>query len=353
MTNTSILNAFKRFWQHIVAALSNKSDIGHTHDDIYCTEAEIDEKVAEINTTIADSYVHYNDTLITTNPHAGHKLYISKIDNLLYCGDKRWTVTMDIYSKTDDSLVNSITNCSKIFNGSYESDVINIPAGHYGILTIDCPYYISTYQYGTFYMSFYYTSYPDSITWREYCNYNAHGIGWKDMGSFEEDEASVSNGKIYRGHNPWHNINKYEFTIVASDSKDAGLTQLEFKSDRPAPRNNPFVGKYTAETLYYELTAPSFKGALNGNANTATKATQDASGNVITSTYETKTNASSKLTEAKAYADTIKNDLLNGAGEAYDTLKELGDLIDENVNAIEALETVASGKQNKITGVSG
>lgn len=89
------------------------------------------------------------------------------------------------------------------------------------------------------------------------------------------------------------------------------------------------------------------------SATNATKATQDASGNVITSTYETKTDASTKLTEAKAYADTIKNDLLNGAGEAYDTLKELGDLIDTNVNAIEALETVASGKQNKITGVSG
>ena len=48
----------------------------------------------------------------------------------------------------------------------------------------------------------------------------------------------------------------------------------------------------------------------------------------------------------KAYADnaatTVKNDLLNGAGEAYDTLKELGELIDENVDAIEALETIAS-----------
>ena len=55
---------------------------------------------------------------------------------------------------------------------------------------------------------------------------------------------------------------------------------------------------------------------------------------------------------AKTYADTaatnaatkVKNDLLNGAGTAYDTLKELGDLIDDNADAIEALETIASGK---------
>ena len=54
--------------------------------------------------------------------------------------------------------------------------------------------------------------------------------------------------------------------------------------------------------------------------------------------------------DAFEYADTVtntlKNDLLNGAGEAYDTLKELSDLINENVDAIEALETVASGKAN-------
>lgn len=90
-------------------------------------------------------------------------------------------------------------------------------------------------------------------------------------------------------------------------------------------------------------------------ATSATKATQDGNGKVISSTYETKTDASVKLTEAKSYADSVattaatkvKNDLLNGAGTAYDTLKELGDLIDTNVDAIEALETVASGKADK------
>lgn len=58
------------------------------------------------------------------------------------------------------------------------------------------------------------------------------------------------------------------------------------------------------------------------------------------------------LNLAKSYADSsattaannVKNDLLNGAGEAYDTLKELGDLIGENTDALEALESIASGK---------
>ncbi len=43
----------------------------------------------------------------------------------------------------------------------------------------------------------------------------------------------------------------------------------------------------------------------------ATKATQDASGNVIASTYETKANASSKLTEAKTYTDTVASGKAN------------------------------------------
>lgn len=71
--------------------------------------------------------------------------------------------------------------------------------------------------------------------------------------------------------------------------------------------------------------------------------------------YETQANAVLKLDQAKSYADAvssnaanaIKNDLLNGAGGAYDTLKELGDLIDENTDAIGALEQVATNKADK------
>ena len=84
------------------------------------------------------------------------------------------------------------------------------------------------------------------------------------------------------------------------------------------------------------------------HAVSADSATQDSAGNVIVDTYETKADATSKLTEAKAYADGIKNDLLNGAGEAYDTLKELGDLIVDNADAIDALETIATGKADAV-----
>lgn len=44
----------------------------------------------------------------------------------------------------------------------------------------------------------------------------------------------------------------------------------------------------------------------------------------------------------------LKNDLLNGAGEAYDTLKELGDLIENNASALEALEEIAITKADAV-----
>ena len=76
--------------------------------------------------------------------------------------------------------------------------------------------------------------------------------------------------------------------------------------------------------------------------------------------YDVKGSANNALSTAKSYADTVannaanrvKNDLLNNAGAAYDTLKELGDLIDDNADAINTLETVATSKQDKITGAA-
>ena len=48
------------------------------------------------------------------------------------------------------------------------------------------------------------------------------------------------------------------------------------------------------------------------------------------------------LYDTKGAAAAVKNELLNGAGTAYDTLKELGDLIVNEQNAISALNTLIS-----------
>ena len=58
----------------------------------------------------------------------------------------------------------------------------------------------------------------------------------------------------------------------------------------------------------------------------------------------TTTYSSSKITsEITAAKQAVKNELLDGAGEAYDTLKELGAAIEANKGLLEAFEEVAAG----------
>lgn len=71
-----------------------------------------------------------------------------------------------------------------------------------------------------------------------------------------------------------------------------------------------------------------------------------ASKSEIDDTKTTTTNvwsASKTATEISTAATNLKNDLLGGAGTAYDTLKELADLIETNKDAIEALQALAAG----------
>lgn len=63
-----------------------------------------------------------------------------------------------------------------------------------------------------------------------------------------------------------------------------------------------------------------------------------------TQVSESTTYSSSKITsEITAAKQAVKDDLLGGAGTAYDTLKELADLIQTNQDAITALQALAAG----------
>ena len=63
-----------------------------------------------------------------------------------------------------------------------------------------------------------------------------------------------------------------------------------------------------------------------------------------TATATDKTYSSSKIaSEITAAKQAVKDDLLGGAGAAYDTLKELADLITTNQDAIKALQELAAG----------
>lgn len=61
---------------------------------------------------------------------------------------------------------------------------------------------------------------------------------------------------------------------------------------------------------------------------------------------ETKGAAAQALTEAKGYADQKVADLVNGAPETMDTLKEVSDALKENDSVVEALNAAIGNKAN-------
>ena len=222
--------------------------------------------------------------LLTTNPFAPPSLkgpYISKIDNALYAADKRWKVT--------GTNISSIAN---LFDGSYESTGI-ITNGNTSVITFDFDpdhttiseknKYFPGYPYGYILISFYYVCKPTSVSGRVYCNYSGHTIGWHNL-TFTVMPDSGNSQIVYRAYQGKYQISVIELTIVGDTTNSSGytgVTQIEMHLDRPDSGRNPFVSKYTAETLYYDLTAPKFIGNLTGTADKATAANLTSTVNAI------------------------------------------------------------------------
>lgn len=125
-------------------------------------------------------------------------------------------------------------------------------------------------------------------------------------------------------------------TTVTSEGGVISVSSAVVDSSLSASSTNPVQNKVVNTALAGKVpTARTINNkALSSDITlTAADVTADPAGSAATA-----------LNDAKTYADGIKNDLLNGAGTAYDTLKELGDLIDDNTDAIGALEEVAGSK---------
>jgi len=212
-----------------------------------------------------------NAELLTTNPFAPTVLkgpYISKIDDALYVAHKRWNVTA----------TNISGSISTLFDGSYESS-IQIGNDKTAVITMDFSTepngYFPGYPYGYFLISFYYICAPKSVSGRVYCNYSSHGVGWHDITFTRVGDATALGAVTYRGYNSYYAISKVEISIVGDGSNSYGYTavsEIELHLDRPSSNRNPFLSKYSPETLYYDLTAPNFIGNLSGNATSATTA---------------------------------------------------------------------------------
>ena len=119
-------------------------------------------------------------------------------------------------------------------------------------------------------------------------------IGYTENGKNYPVELSSNKAFV---NVPWTDT---KVTQAAAISTDGSFNVLLGNSNNT---NAETAGVNKAGGLTYNpstkvLSTTTFKGALNGNANTATsatKATQDASGNVITTTYATKSEVTSQV----------------------------------------------------------
>jgi len=93
---------------------------------------------------------------------------------------------------------------------------------------------------------------------------------------------------------PWTDQNVLQNAAISSDGSYSVLLGGSANTAVQTGAVNK-AGGLTYNPSTKVLSTTTFKGALNGNAATATKATQDASGNVITATYATKSELTSQI----------------------------------------------------------
>lgn len=112
MTNTSILAAFERMWQHVIAKIDTKADVAHNHDDLYYTESEMDTKISDINNSV-DSKISTHST--STSAHNDIRDLITGLTTRLNTLADSDDTTLDqlseivAYIKSNKSLIESVT----------------------------------------------------------------------------------------------------------------------------------------------------------------------------------------------------------------------------------------------------
>lgn len=257
--------------------------------------------------------------VMSTNPFAGNRgsslLYIPKIDNALYCADKRFNVNVS----GDYSI---FQGNATLFDGNYDSQVLRVIGDNQVTVSISFEDtntgYFPGYPYGYIFLTFYHIRKPQSVTGRVYCNYEPHTVGWHNL------QFSNNFGSVYVAKQSVYNISLIEITFNGAEDGDrASLAEIDMWLDRPSPRNTPFVSKYSAETLYYNLTAPKFIGDLQGNASTATKVNNHtvesdvpANAQFTDTTYSNATSTSAGLMSAD------DKNIVDGISSTYATKAE-------------------------------
>lgn len=181
-------------------------------------------------------FINKDAFLMTTNAFDNTgRLEASYAANALYAADKRFIVSGEGFSQFKEW---------GLFNGSYDDDnCARVEAGTSAILTISNNglSIINGYPYGEIYLSFYYTSVPESVKFEVYCNYESQGVGWKELPLLGK---RGNHNNIWYYNNSYYNITQIRITITALASARASLSEIDFHLKRASLSNLPIVTKF-------------------------------------------------------------------------------------------------------------
>ena len=274
--------------------------------------------------TTATDLLHYGDVLMPTNPFGGKAFYISAVDNAFYDADKHYWVRITTHKKvidgvtyphvkpgaaiTDDdyfvdSPVVSNLNPHTPFDGSYESTVTASSDYYIKVHIQFAPFsdswtpsgtnaFFPGYPYGTYYLSYYYTSAPTEYSKvRIYNKYAAHTIGWKEYTCTNFAGTLGQSGFIEKFSDSGdYRRSCVEFIIQGNTGTAAKtqLTQIDYQLSRPNLSNDsPTFTKYGPQTIY-ETTSWSRKvGNVDTGANEVSVSIVPSSGKITSKSLET------------------------------------------------------------------
>ena len=153
--------------------------------------------------------------------------------------------------------------------------------------------------------------------------------------------------------------NKVTQTVISDDAEYPLILAIKANQTANTTDGVRFAAGITYNPFTKTISAEKFKGGLNGNADSATKAVQDGDGNNIVTTYAKKTEVETKLTQAtKNIAGITRTDV--GSNEYTTTVIEDSVRITKDGLSVDTInganfeveETATSGRMTLGAGTS-
>lgn len=186
------------------------------------------------------------------------KIYQQKLDDSLYCADKRFSVTLE----------NFTSKSSYLFDGNNDT-YVSLPKGQSGSILIEGNYNLGGgYPYGYIYVLFFYgcgLRDISNITCRIYQNWPGHNVGWITLKAEEVQSQSYPDvskliGVVRFANKKYYGIEKIELTLdntegtSSIEGTDLRVSSVCLFKTRAYLSNLPVMTKWGNDTIYGNLT---------------------------------------------------------------------------------------------------